>query len=203
MQMGSILSALALSLAMLVTGCASYKSIIPIKDDILNVEAGFDSVLIIRIKVIDETKTLKDGGYLNLFDAYLADSPSDNRLTQHIIDTEWQETPTAAILASEMRFSIVSGRHELMSVGTISSGYAATVVRALPIKGSYVVPKHAIAYLGEVQVTVRSADAFDVKVVTEPTRTAADVDEFRKAFPRLWDTLQGNVQVVTLDRSAS
>ena len=191
---------LSITFVLLLGGCASWRSIVPLNEDRLNAEAGFDSVLLCRIKLEDSTKTVKNWGQPQFVESYLGATPDQNRMGTYIIEEPWEEKPDANILQSAPRLAIISGKHQLLSIGFFSIG--SNSARGFPIKRDFTIPSRTLAYLGEIRVVAKPQLQFDSFITVNEEQMRADVASFKEKFPSLYEQLKGNIQVVQTTPSA-
>lgn len=178
---------LALSLlAIIFSGCGSYQSIKHLKADKIDTDEGFNSILILHLTIIDKSGKLPDWGNVNLWERYIGKTQEENRMSQYIIEPEWKKTEDGHQCTETIYLQTRGGDHKILSIAFQNSS------EILPFKTriDYAVPGNAIAYLGNLILTVEKDYKYGYAVSHNKNDKEAVLGEFSKKFPGLYEKFE-------------
>lgn len=189
---------------LLLSGCASWNSSSILRNDVINTNAGFNSVVILRIKLIDETQSFENLGNLNLWENYIGISQKDNRMAQLILGTEgkWKTAEESKYLEKTVFLETISGIHTLQSLSfsydTIDNSKMRRITHTItmPIKRDYTVPAGSIVYLGELEIVVKTGGVFDHRFRYDEKQKKFSVKAFSKLFPVIYKQYKTSILTI-------
>ena len=182
----------AVMLLIIFSGCASFKSIVPLNNDRLDAEQGFNTILIIDLEIKDDSSSLQTCGNPSLWEFYRGEAGNKNRMTQYIFPAVWNQSDGSYVLHRTMDLGTIAGTHKISTVSFTcgNRSYAYKIFRQFEVFPC------SINYLGKIRITVDKNGSYKADIENDEASRMKALAKFRTANPSLYNQYRNEIKDV-------
>ncbi len=183
---------IVLLLIIFAAGCASSRSVAPLRNDKLSTELGFNTILIIDLEIQDYSSSLQSYGKPSLWEFFRGNTQSENRMTQYIIPRVWKQSNNNHILHQTIDLETIAGTHK---ISTISFTFD-NKIYAYKIFRQFELLPGSINYLGKIKLLINKNGSYQTNVDIDESSRQESFLKFKKKNPSLYKKYEDNIKIV-------
>ena len=172
-------------------GCASVKSLVPIENDQIRQDLGFNTILILDLEIEDHASLLSTYGSPSIWDFYRGNVQKENRMTQHIFSAPWNQSNQSYVLHTMQNLETLAGTHKISTISFSNSGY----IYRYEIMRQFELISDSINYLGKIKITVNKDNTYTTELINDDISYEKSLVNFKRENPALYKKYESKIAI--------
>ena len=172
-------------------GCTSFKSMVPIENDQLRPDLGFDTILILDLEIQDHSSLLQIYGDPSIWDFYKGNIQKENRMTQHIFLAQWSQSKDGYTLHKIQQLETIAGIHKISTISFTHEDY----IYRYEIMRQFELLPNSINYLGKIKITINKDGSYYTEIKNDKYSFQESLESFKSKNPSLYKKYGNKIEI--------